>query len=128
MSSPAQTTKNDSAVEAAGTAATAVATAAAADVAMPEVTPVEGTTESSEAVILTSSIKMATKGTEKTTGTTSAPPPKRQKTSGSSSSSTAAAPIFSSIRCIDRVPVEIWREHICHKFLNLTELKLCTTL
>ena len=68
---------------------------------------------------------MSTKGTEQTTGTTSAPPTKRQKTSSSSSSSsTAAAPIFSTTRCINRVPVEVWKEHICQKFLNLTELSI----
>jgi len=68
------------------------------------------------------------KGTE-TTGTSSAataPPPKRQKTSAtsSSSSSTAAAPIFSTTRNINKVPVEVWKEHICQKFLNLTELSI----
>ena len=53
------------------------------------------------------------------------PPAKRQKTSSSSSSSsTAAASIFSSTRCINRVPVEVWKEHICQKFLNLTELSI----
>ena len=68
---------------------------------------------------------MSTKETENTTGTTSAPPAKRQKTSSSSSSSsTAAAPIFSSTRSINRVPVEVWKEHICQKFLNLTELSI----
>jgi hypothetical protein len=71
--------------------------------------------------------KMST--TEKeTTGTSSAataPPPKRQKTgTASSSSSTAAAPIFSSTRNINKVPVEVWKEHICQKFLNLTELSI----
>ena len=69
--------------------------------------------------------KMSTKGTEQTTGTTTAPPAKRQKTSSSSSSSsTAVAPIFSSTRSINRVPVEVWKEHICQKFLNLTELSI----
>ena len=70
---------------------------------------------------------MSTKETEQTTGTSSAastaPPPKRQKTSSSSSSSAVAA-IFSSTRCINRVPVEVWKEHICQKFLNLTELSI----
>jgi hypothetical protein len=69
-----------------------------------------------------------TKDTETTTGTSSAataPPPKRQKTSAvSSSSSTAATPIFSSTRNINKVPVEVWKEHICQKFLNLTELSI----
>ena len=56
---------------------------------------------------------------------TSAPPPKRQKTSSSSSSSsTADRPIFSSIRSTNRVPVEVWKENICHRFLNLTELSV----
>ena len=69
--------------------------------------------------------KMSTKGTENTTGTTSAPAPKRQKTcSSSSSSSSAVAPIFSTTPNINRVPVEVWKEHICHKFLNLTELSI----
>jgi hypothetical protein len=58
-----------------------------------------------------------------TGGSPTAPPAKRQKTS-SSSSSTAAAPIFSSTRNINRVPVEVWREHICRKFLNLKELSI----
>jgi hypothetical protein len=56
-----------------------------------------------------------------TGGSPTAPPTKRQKTSSSSSSS-AVAPIFSTTRNINRVPVEVWREHICRKFLNLTEL------
>jgi hypothetical protein len=68
------------------------------------------------------------KETEQTTGTSSAataPSAKRQKTSSnSSSSSTAAAPIFSSTRNINKVPVEVWKEHICQKFLNLTELSI----
>jgi hypothetical protein len=34
------------------------------------------------------------------------------------------APIFSTTRNINRVPVEVWREHICRKFLNLTELSI----
>jgi hypothetical protein len=72
--------------------------------------------------------KMSTKGSEQTTGTSSAataPPTKRQKTSSSSSSSsTAAAPIFSSTRNINKVPVEVWKEHICQKFLNLNELSI----
>ena len=69
---------------------------------------------------------MSTKETETTTGAATSPPPKRQKTSSrsSSSSSTAAAPIFSSIRNINKVPVEVWKEHICQKFLNLTELSI----
>ena len=58
-----------------------------------------------------------------TTGTPTAPPAKRQKTSSSSSSSAVAA-IFSSTRSINRVPVEVWKEHICQKFLNLTELSI----
>jgi len=54
------------------------------------------------------------------------PPSKHQKTTSSSSSSStaAAAPIFSSTRNINKVPVEVWREHICHKFLNLKELSI----
>jgi hypothetical protein len=72
---------------------------------------------------------MSTNETETTTGTSSAataPSPKRQKTSAtsSSSSSTAAAPIFSSTRNINKVPVEVWKEHICQKFLNLKELSI----
>jgi hypothetical protein len=67
-------------------------------------------------------------GIEQTTGTSSgatSPPAKRQKTSSSSSSSSpAAAPIFSSTRNINKVPVEVWKEHICYKFLNLTELSI----
>jgi len=66
---------------------------------------------------------MSTKGTEPTTGTASAPPTKRPKTSSGSPSS-VAAPIFSSTRSINRVPVEVWKEHICQKFLNLTELSI----
>jgi len=67
--------------------------------------------------------------TETTTGTSSAataPPPKRQKTNATSSfsSSTAVAPIFSTTRNINKVPVEVWKEHICQKFLNLTELSI----
>jgi hypothetical protein len=69
-----------------------------------------------------------TKGSEQTTGTSSAasaPAPKRQKTSAtSSSSSSTAAPIFSTTRNINKVPVEVWKEHICYKFLNLTELSI----
>jgi hypothetical protein len=72
--------------------------------------------------------KMSTKETETTTGTSSgptSPPAKRQKTGAASSfSSTAAAPIFSSSRNINKVPVEVWKEHICYKFLNLTELSI----
>jgi hypothetical protein len=71
---------------------------------------------------------MSTNGSEQTTGTSSAataPPTKRQKTSSSSSSSsTAVAPIFSTTRNINKVPVEVWKEHICYKFLNLTELSI----
>ena len=33
-------------------------------------------------------------------------------------------PIFSSTRSIDHIPVEVWKEHICYKFLNLTELSI----
>jgi hypothetical protein len=58
-----------------------------------------------------------------TGGSPTAPPTKRQKTSSSSSSS-AVVPIFSTTRSINRVPVEVWREHICRKFLNLTELSI----
>jgi hypothetical protein len=58
-----------------------------------------------------------------TGGSPTAPLAKRQKTSSSSSSSTVA-PIFSTTRNINRVPVEVWREHICRKFLNLTELSI----
>jgi hypothetical protein len=71
---------------------------------------------------------MSTTETEKTNGTSSAAtaaPAKRQKTSSSSSSSsTAAAPIFSTTRNINKVPVEVWKEHICQKYLNLTELSI----
>ena len=45
-------------------------------------------------------------------GGPTAPPAKRQKTSSSSSSS-AVAPVFSSTRCDNLVPVEVWKEHIC---------------
>jgi hypothetical protein len=73
----------------------------------------------------TPSSKMSTKATEQTTGTSSAPTAKRQKTSSSSSSSSpAAVPIFSSTRNINKVPVEVWKEHICQKFLNLKELSI----
>jgi hypothetical protein len=58
-----------------------------------------------------------------TGGSPTAPPPKRQNT-GSSSSSSSVAPIFSTTRSINRVPVEVWREHICRKFLNLSELSI----
>jgi hypothetical protein len=61
--------------------------------------------------------------TKNTGGSPTAPPTKRQKTS-SSSSSPAAAPIFSTTRNINKVPVEVWKEHICQKFLNLTELSI----
>ena len=48
---------------------------------------------------------------------------KRQRTSSSSSSSSlAAAPIFSSTRCINNVPVEVWKEHFCQKFLKIDPL------
>jgi hypothetical protein len=59
----------------------------------------------------------------KSTGDSPDVPAKRQKTSSSSSSS-AVAPIFSTTRSINRVPVEVWREHICQKFLNLKELSI----
>jgi len=36
----------------------------------------------------------------------------------------SVAPIFSTTRNINRVPVEVWKEHICLKFLNLTELSI----
>jgi hypothetical protein len=71
---------------------------------------------------------MSIESNEQTTGTSSAataPPAKRQKTSSSSSSSSpAAAPIFSATRSINKVPVEVWKEHICQKFLNLKELSI----
>jgi hypothetical protein len=55
-----------------------------------------------------------------------APPAKRQKNSGRRSYflRSSVAPIFSTTRCINVVPVEVWREHICRKFLNLTELSI----
>ena len=56
-------------------------------------------------------------------GGPTAPPAKRQKTSSSSSSS-AVAPVFSSTRCDNLVPVEVWKEHICQKYLNPTELSI----
>jgi len=68
-----------------------------------------------------------TKGSEQTGTSTAASsqPAKRQKSSSSSSSSsTAAAPIFSATRNINKVPVEVWKEHICQKFLNLKELSI----
>jgi hypothetical protein len=71
---------------------------------------------------------MSKKGSEQTTGTSSArtaPPAKRQKTgAASSSSSTAVAPIFSTTRNINKVPVEVWKEHICQKYLTLKELSI----
>jgi pectate lyase len=71
---------------------------------------------------------MSNTGSEQTTGTSSAStstPAKRQKTNNSSSSSsTAAAPIFSATRNINKVPVEVWKEHICFKFLTLKELSI----
>jgi len=45
-------------------------------------------------------------------------------TSTASPPSSFVAPIFSSTRSINRVPVEVWKEHICHKFLNLTDLSI----
>jgi hypothetical protein len=36
----------------------------------------------------------------------------------------SVAPIFSTTRCINVIPVEVWREHVCRKFLNLTELSI----
>jgi hypothetical protein len=56
----------------------------------------------------------------------SAPPAKRQKNSGRRSYflRSSVAPILSTTRCINVVPVEVWKEHICHKFLNLTELSI----
>jgi hypothetical protein len=36
----------------------------------------------------------------------------------------SVAPIFSTTRCINIVPVEVWREHICRKFLNLSDLSM----
>ena len=38
--------------------------------------------------------------------------------------SSSVAPIFSSKRSINRVPVEVWKEHICKNFLNLIELSI----
>jgi hypothetical protein len=72
----------------------------------------------------TPSLKMSTKDTEKSAATS--PPAKRHRTSSSSSSSSssAPAPIFSTTRNINKVPVEVWKEHICQKFLNLTELSI----
>jgi hypothetical protein len=56
----------------------------------------------------------------------SSSPPPRQKNSGRRSYvlRSSVAPIFSTTRCINNVPVEVWREHICHKFLNLAELSI----
>ena len=56
----------------------------------------------------------------------SAPPAKRQKNSGRRSYflRSSVAPIFSSTRSINKVPVEVWKEHICQKFLNLKELSI----
>jgi hypothetical protein len=71
-------------------------------------------------ILIASFCKMSANSTG---GSSNAPSAKRQKTS-SSSSSTAVVPIFSSTRNINRVPVEVWREHICRKFLNLTELSI----
>jgi hypothetical protein len=72
-------------------------------------------------ILLASFCKMSS--AKSTGGSPTAPSAKRQKTSSSSSSS-AVAPIFSTTRSINRVPVEVWREHICRKFLNLSELSI----
>jgi hypothetical protein len=55
-----------------------------------------------------------------------APPAKRQKNSGRRSYflRSSVAPIFSTTRCINIVPVEVWREIICHKFLQLKDLSI----
>ncbi len=45
-------------------------------------------------------------------------------TSTASPPSSSVATIFSSTRSINRVPVEVWNEHICQKFLNLNELSI----
>jgi hypothetical protein len=55
-----------------------------------------------------------------------APPAKRQKSSSTSSSSSTAAPVilFSSSRWVNAVPVEVWREHICQKLMDLQQLSI----
>ena len=67
------------------------------------------------------------KGTEQTTGTNTAataPPAKRQKTSSRRSYflRSSVAPIFSSTKNINNVPVEVWKEHFCQKFLKIDPL------
>jgi hypothetical protein len=39
-------------------------------------------------------------------------------------SSMLPSTIFSMTRSINRIPVEVWKEHICQKFLNLSELSI----
>jgi len=69
-------------------------------------------------------LTMAAITTAMTTSTAS--PPKRQKTIERRSYflHSSVAPIFSSTRSINRVPDEVWKEHICQKFLNLKELSI----
>ena len=64
--------------------------------------------------------------TMSSSSSSTAPPAKRQKNSGRRSYflRSSVAPIFSTTRCINIVPVEVWREIICRKFLNLTELSI----
>ena len=69
-------------------------------------------------------LTMAATTTAMTTSTAS--PHKRQKTSERRSYflRSSVEPIFSSTRSIDHIPVEVWKEHICQKFLNLKELSI----
>ena len=69
-------------------------------------------------------LTMAAITTAMTTSTAS--PPKRQKTIERRSYflHSSVAPIFSSTRSINRVPDDVWKEHICQKFLNLKELSI----
>ena len=55
-----------------------------------------------------------------------APSAKRQKNTARRSYflRSSVAPIFSTTRSINIVPVEVWREHICRKLLNLKELSI----
>lgn len=36
----------------------------------------------------------------------------------------SVAPIFSTTRLVNAVPVEVWRKHVCQNFLNLRELSV----
>jgi hypothetical protein len=65
--------------------------------------------------------------TKRPGSTSGEPSAKRQKNgTGASSSSTAVAHV-SSAKCYSDVPVDVWREHICQKFIDLTELSTLRT-